>query len=378
MVHADGEKESLLGQEASLPPLARAGAGQRRRSCPARVGHAFIRLVFALMAVVGMLNMLSWTPLARYAPSGLLPSGRHDHGANGLHRGQHAAHIHHSQHHEPHGRRPVFDVIDCFDISAKHAAVNFSVTLPHPGAPVHLMHGLAQSDVSIQPDKSVGKPEHPSDSIHYPPPHRRPSRGPPHAPPHTPPSHRPHPDPPMHGHPQIIMIGTRRQSISDEHHTIITSESFDERKDDQKKAHVFICSLKMPFGQIGLGLFHDEPRRNGGHHDPIPSPEESKPFPPVALEVRLPAGAPFAVTGGFGFATRFPWGMRHGCHGPNGPHGNRDAGHPVHEAVHNLQSAQPAEDGEKHAHLLVVVTKVIKKIGCAGRRIISSKPKTIN
>lgn len=366
------EKTVFLGNEDIVAVRQRPSVGQR-------IVGRFVRLSVGLLALVGLLQLISFTPLRRFTPDVLNDFARHaKHHGHGKHKMHHP---HHGPHHGPghKGPPPFFHPtpIECFDLSDRKAAVNLSITLPHPGAPLHLSPSLGNADIQLYTDKADKEAEL-QESPHLP------SHPPPHGPHHGPPGRGP-PHPP-HGRPQMIVVGIERASEPSH----VTSRDFTvENKDKEGKnsTTVFVCSLELPFGQIGLGLFHEKPEK---HSPPRPSsssldkkkednedkpkpPPERESFPPVALTVRHPAGEPFTVTSAMPF-----------FHPPSPPHGHPHPpphGHPhppPHKGSHPPPPPPPFNGAEQNPRkgMIIVISTVANKMCGVGRKLMTSISRT--
>lgn len=282
-------------------------------------------------------------------------------------------HLPHHPPHLPHGP-PIPEPIECLDISDASATVNLSLTLNHPWSAIHLDHTLDQATIQIQHEESSGPgKEHPPpppdhDHPHGPPP---PDHDHPHGPP--PPPHRPH-----HGHSggksETVMVTVSRTAEKARQTPLVTADSFDDQKKEEKDKKVYVCALKLPFAGTGLGLFHHKPphKKHDGQPEvpnpPSPSTDEEdekeepkhshgpngSSFPAVSLAFRFPAGAPFDIKFGLPIGPRPPFGKHH------------HKGLPWWHHHDNHDHKKSSRKG-----FLVVVTKMVHRVGCAGRKMIA-------
>lgn len=278
-------------------------------------------------------------------------------------------HIPHHPPHLPHGPPPMPVPIECLDISDAKASVNLSLTLERPWSAIHLDHSLEQANINIQHEESSG-PAEGHDSHHHP--HGPPPPPPrhPHGPP--PPPHHPH-GPPPPGKSETVMVTVSRTAEKARQTPLVTADSFDDEKKEKEDKKVYVCTLKLPFAGTGLGLFHHKPshKKHEGppeEHTPPPPPfsaeEEPKEphhpiepnFPPVSLAFRFPAGAPFNIKSGLPI----------GPHPPFGRHGH-------HKGLPWWHRKGDEKDHEKSSRsgFLIVVTKMVHRMGCAGRRMMA-------
>lgn len=275
-------------------------------------------------------------------------------------------HIPHHPPHLPHGP-PLPVPIECLDISDAKASVNLSLTLDRPWSAIHLDHTLDQATINIQHEESSGPAEehHSHKHPHGPPPPPHHPHGPP-----PPPPHHPHGHPPP-GKSETVMVTVSRTAEKVRQTPLVTAESFDDEKKEKKEKKVYVCALKLPFAGTGLGLFHHKPAHKepeGSPEEPVPPPpfvkEEEEPkdphgpvesnFPAVSLAFRFPAGAPFNIKSGL--PIRPP---------PFGKHGHHK-GLPWWHHHDDKDQEKPSRSG-----FLIVVTKMVHRVGCAGRRMMA-------
>lgn len=197
----------------------------------------------------------------------------------------HGPHFHHGP--PPPPPRPV----ECFAL--KSEALHFNLTVNHPGQPLFLHPSLsdAKIDIKQKPHTNHSEAESLEEPMSPPPLHRGPEshRGPPRGP-HPGPPHRGPGNHEPHGKPSTVLVSVEKIADSI---TKLANETY-------------VCSLDLPFGMSGLGLFHGKPELHKGkkEHDKHHAPEESKekkdhkkiePFEPVIVKLTFPAG-PFTVT----------------------------------------------------------------------------------
>ena len=155
---------------------------------------------------------------------------------------------------------------------------------------------------------------------------------------------------------------------------LVTANNFNDEKKENKDEKVYVCALKTPFAGTGLGLFHHKPphkKHEGSPEEAVPPPtapfsiedKEKEPkdphgpiesnFPAVSLAFRFPAGAPFNIKSGL--PPPPPFG-RHGHH----------KGLPWWHHKDEQDRKKSSKSG-----FLVVVTKMVHRVGCAGRRMMA-------
>ncbi|UZJ51480.1 hypothetical protein CBS101457_000800 [Exobasidium rhododendri] len=228
-------------------------------------------------------------PGSHHGPPG--PPGPH-HGPPGPHRGPHGPHGPHGPGGFMHPPRP----IECFALE-KSDYVNFTLSIKHPGQAVFLDHSLDGAKIALdtEPLPAGQKPEE-LEAPHGPPGGKGPHHGPPRH------DHGPGP----HEKSSTLLVTVNR---------LPEKEEFTNAEDKNKTSDIFVCSLALPFGQTGVGLFHEKPEikkhdkadhgkgkkpchedKSTDMHKGPHKPKARKPFAPVAVKIEFPAGHPYTVT----------------------------------------------------------------------------------
>lgn len=213
--------------------------------------------------------------------------------------------------------------LECFALG-DHKPAHFNLTVRGPVQNIFLEHSLDSAKVDIeraeesQPE-AMEEDEDFEEPHHNGPPHRGPHRGPPPGPPgpHRPPPSGPHSPDPHHrpfGKSSIVLASVKPVSS-------------DLTKSNET---TYVCSLALPCGKKGLGLFHEDiTKRNEMAEEKAKEPKEPKEpkaFAPVSVSLTFSKG-PFSVSS-----------LMHGPPHLGGPHHHHRHGHHHHyHHSHHLQ-----------------------------------------